>query len=88
MPGTYNWSAHQTSAGLAGVQKKEKQAAGSERFVHTPGRCHEPCPFRLPRTLEGSQRNMHSTVLDLGRSPYPCVCSTATEIPSAETFEA
>lgn len=48
----------------------------------TPASCSEPCPFRLPRTLEASQRKMHSKVLDLGRSPHPCVCSTATEIPS------
>lgn len=87
MPGTYNWSAHQTSAGLAGVQKKEKQAAGRELFLHTLGECHEPCPFRLPRTPEGSQRNMHSTALGLGRSSYPCVCSTATAILSKQTLE-
>jgi hypothetical protein len=53
----------------------------------TPASYSEPCPFRLPRTLEASQRKMHSTVLDLGRSPYPCVCSTATEIPSTTTLE-
>jgi hypothetical protein len=53
----------------------------------TPASYSEPCPFRLPRTLEASQRKMHSTVLDLGRSSYPCVCSTATEIPSTTTLE-
>lgn len=67
MPGTYNSSAHQTCAGLGRVQKKEKQAAASELFVHTWAGAR-PCIFRLPRTLESSQRNMHSTVLDLGRS--------------------
>lgn len=50
MPGTYSWSAHQTSARQAGVQKKEKLAAGSELFVHTPGITMNRAPsvFRAP----------------------------------------
>lgn len=50
MPGTYYWTAHQTSTRQAGVQKKETLVAGSELFVHTPGTVMNRAPsvFRAP----------------------------------------
>lgn len=75
---------YRSGRGIAKGKARRWEWAGCS---FTPASYSEPCPFRHPRTLEASRRKMHSTVLDLGRSPYPCVCSTATAIPSTTTLE-